>query len=202
MLIVGLTGGIASGKTTVAELFAQRGVPLVDADVAAREVVEPGTEGLRRVVAEFGPLLDRDGRLDRHALRGRVFTDSASRSRLEAILHPLIRSRLAEQLREMNAPYALLVAPLLIEAGFQDMVDRVLVVDVPEDLQIQRVMARDRVGEQEARAVLAAQLGREERLREANDVIENAGSLEHLHREVDRLDRYYRSLAATPGNAD
>jgi dephospho-CoA kinase len=192
MLIVGLTGGIASGKTTVADLFAARGVPLVDADVSAREVVAPGSAGLAEVVAAFGPeILTPAGELDRRALRERVFAAPAERQRLEAILHPLIGRHLHQGLQAATGPYVLLVAPLLLEGTLKKTVHRVLVVDVPEETQIQRVMARDGSGRAEAEAILAAQMPRPERLAQADDVIVNNDGLDALERQVEQLHRKY-----------
>src|SRR5690625_3152211 len=171
MLIVGLTGGIASGETTVADLFTGCGVPIVDADIAARDVVAPGSQGLNEVVQAFGSeVLTPAGELDRRALRERVFSDPAERKRLEAILHPLIGQRLQQGLASAKGPYVLLVAPLLLEGTLKQTVHRVLVVDVPEEVQIQRVMARDGSQRTEAEAILAAQMPRQERLAQADDV--------------------------------
>lgn len=196
-LIVGLTGGIASGKTTVADLFAARGVPLVDADVVAREVVEPGEEGLSRLAEEFGPdILSPDRRLDRAALRKRIFAAPEARRRVEAMLHPLIRHRMEQRLAGLRGPYLLLVAPLLLEAGLEDLVDRVLVVDAAEEAQVERLMRRDASDPVEARAILAAQLSRQERLARADDVIANAGTLAELEAAVEALHRRYLKLAA------
>jgi dephospho-CoA kinase len=196
MLIVGLTGGIASGKTTVADLFVQRGVPLVDADVSAREVVSPGSQGLAAVVEAFGTeVLSADGHLDRRALRQRVFADPQERRRLEAILHPLIRQHLQDSLRALSGPYALLVAPLLLEGELSKTVHRVLVVDVPEEMQIRRVMMRDGSSRQEAEAILNAQMSRQERLRRADDVIVNDNGLDALEEQVERLHQAYLRLA-------
>jgi dephospho-CoA kinase len=195
---VALTGGIASGKTTVANLFATRGVPLVDTDLIAREVVEPGQPALAAVAAAFGPaVLDPQGRLDRRRLREIIFADAAARDRLEAILHPAIR---AEMERQSNAvagmgPYQLLVIPLLAEGGRRDHVDRVLVVDAPESLQVERLMARDSVTREQAQASLRAQASRAARLAMADDVVTNSGQLQHLHEQVDALHASYVNLA-------
>lgn len=197
MLIVGLTGGIASGKTTVADMFGQRGVPLVDADVSAREVVRAGSSGLASVVKAFGPeVLTATGELDRRALRQRVFASPDDRRRLETILHPLIRKHLQESLAALSGPYAILVAPLLLEGELSRVVQRVLVVDVPEDVQIARVMARDGSSRQEAEAILKAQMSRHERLARADDVIVNDNGLDALERQVEQLHQGYLRLAA------
>lgn len=196
MLIIGLTGGIASGKTTVAELFAAHGIPQVDADVSAREVVAAGSPGLAAVVEAFGPsILTATGELDRRALRQRVFADPAERKRLEGILHPLIGQHLRASLAALSGPYALLIAPLLLEGQLSRTVDRVLVVDVPEELQIQRVMQRDGSNREEAEAILQAQMPRQERLARADDIISNDGDRSALERQVEDLHRYYLQLS-------
>jgi dephospho-CoA kinase len=198
-LRVALTGGIASGKSTVAALFAERGVPVLDTDLIARDVVAPGTAGLAEVVTAFGrEVLAPDGSLDRRALRERVFANPAERRRLEAILHPRIRDELERRSAAAGGPYQLLVIPLLVEGGGQTRVDRVLVVDCPEEFQLQRLVARDGGTEAGARAILAAQASRTERLAAADDVIANDGSREALAAAVERLDALYRGLARRP----
>src|SRR5690606_20981910 len=166
MLTIGLTGGIASGKSTVAELFAALGVPVIDTDVIAREVVEPGEPGLAAIRDAFGAeVLTPDGRLDRRRLREIVFADAAKRRRLESILHPLIRERTLARLAAVrNAPYAIVVVPLLVETDFGKLVDRVLVVDVPVDAQLERLASRDGIDRAAAEAMVAAQASRETRL--------------------------------------
>ncbi len=197
MLVVGLTGGIGSGKTAVSDRFAQYGVPVIDTDLLARELVEPGQPALATIVAEFGSdCLDERGQLRRAHLRERVFADPAGRRRLEAILHPRIRALARERIAASSAPYCLVVIPLLAETGMTDLVDRVLVVDVPEAEQIRRVMARDRVDEARARRILAAQAQRARRLALADEILDNAGDLDHLDRQVTDLHQRYSTLAA------
>jgi len=197
-LRIGLTGGIASGKTTVARHFADLGVPVLDTDQIARDVVEPGQSALGEVVAAFGPeILGPDGRLDRPRLRARVFADPDSRLRLEAILHPAIRAELARRAEAAGGPYQIWVIPLLVEGGQVDRVDRILVVDCPEDVQLARVMARDGGTEASARAILAAQASREQRLAAADDVILNDGTEADLAPQVAALDARYRALVAS-----
>jgi dephospho-CoA kinase len=197
-LRVGLTGGIASGKSTVAELFASKGIPVLDTDLFAREVVRPGSEGLRRVVAEFGEdVLAADGSLDRRRMRERIFSDEAARSRLEAILHPLILAALAQASAAAGGPYQVHVIPLLAESQRRLEVDRVLVVDCDEEIQIARLQARDAEDEVSARRIIAAQAGRRRRLDMADDVIVNDGERAALEQSVDDLDRFYRLVAAT-----
>ena len=197
-LRVALTGGIASGKSTVADLFAARGVPVIDTDLIAREVVEPGTPALAAVVEAFGPeVLGADGRLDRRRMRERIFGDAAARRRLEGILHPAIRAEMARRSLAAGGPYQVLVIPLLAEGGRRDHVDRVLLVDVPEELQVERLMRRDGVSREQAAASLGAQAGRAARLAIADDVILNTGRADDLDHEVTALDGKYRKLAAS-----
>ena len=195
---VALTGGIASGKSTVADLFAARGVPVIDTDVIAREVVEPGQPALAQVVAEFGSgVLGADGRLERRRMRERIFSDKAARQRLEAILHPAIRAEMARQSLAAGGPYQVLVIPLLTEGGRRDHVDRVLLVDVPEELQVQRLMWRDGVTHDQARASLNAQATRAQRLAMADDVIRNTGRVDDLREQVAVLHGKYVEMAGT-----
>jgi dephospho-CoA kinase len=196
-LRIGLTGGIASGKSTVTQRFAELGVPVIDADVASRSVVEPGQPGLAQVVERFGPkVLDAEGHLDRQGLRALIFNDSDSRAALDAILHPLIRTEMELEAAAAQGPYVVMAIPLLIESGnARARVDRVLVVDVDESLQIQRVQARDGGSPEQARAILASQASRNARLAEADDVLLNTGSVADLRQAVDRLHEQYLQLA-------
>jgi dephospho-CoA kinase len=197
---VGLTGGIASGKTTVANSFAAHGVPVIDTDVIAREVVEPGQPALAAVVDAFGTeVLAADGRLDRPRLRECIFGDAEARRRLEAILHPAIRAEMERQSRAAGGPYQVLVIPLLVEGGRRDHIDRVLVVDVAEATQIERLLRRDGVSRDQAEAALRAQASREARLAFADDVIENTGDLAALGDRVALLHEKYLQLATRPG---
>jgi dephospho-CoA kinase len=200
MWVVGLTGGIGSGKSTVADSFAAQGVPVIDTDVIARDLTAPGGAALDAVRAAFGEaVMQADGTLDRAALRRRVFSDSASRHHLEAILHPLIRQRVEQALGTLTAPYALVVVPLLVETGgYRDVLDRVLVVDCPEDMQIERVIARSGLTRDEVTAILAAQASRAERLAAADDVIVNSASPEALRTQVAALHRRYLAFSTTP----
>ena len=201
-MIIGVTGGIASGKSTVANAFAALGAPWVDADDVAREVVEPGEPALEAIAERFGrEALNEDGTLNRRALREIVFADAGERRWLESVTHPRIRERLIEHLARLQAsdsPYVLLVSPLLFESGQSEMTDRTLVIDVPEALQIARTAARDDVDEAQARAIVAAQMPRAERLARADDVLENGGSEAAMRRRVAELDRHYRELATRP----
>jgi dephospho-CoA kinase len=198
MLRIGLTGGIGSGKTSVANLFAARGVPVIDTDAIAHELVEPGQRALAEIAARFGlDLLDETGRLDRAILRERVFADAGQRKALEAILHPRIHAEMERRLAQTYTPYGLLVIPLLFEADWQDRVDRVLVVDVPVELQRMRVAARDRLDPRQIDAILAVQATRERRRAGADDVIDNSGDAAALERQVEALHRRYLDLAKT-----
>ncbi|WP_394424700.1 dephospho-CoA kinase [Vreelandella stevensii] len=197
-MIIGLTGGIGSGKSTVARAFGELGVGWVDADDIAREVVMPGEPALAAIAHRFGQqVLDADGGLNRAALRQIVFSDPAQRRWLESETHPRIRERLQLRLKALalNSPYVLLVSPLLFESGQDALAQRTLVVDVPEELQRSRTLARDGVSEAQVRAILAAQLSRQERLSRAHDVIDNSGSLEHLQHQVVTLHRRYCTIA-------
>ncbi|MGR2740892.1 dephospho-CoA kinase [Billgrantia sp. Q4P2] len=198
-MIVGVTGGIASGKSTVARAFAALGVPWVDADDVAREVVEPGEPALAEIAERFGgQVLQADGSLNRRALRDIVFAEPSERLWLESVTHPRIRQRIVahlERLQAEGAPYVLLVSPLLFESGQNEMVDRCLVIDVPESLQFARTAARDDVDEAQARAIVAAQMPRSERLARADDVIDNSGSEQDLAAQVAELDRRYRETS-------
>ncbi len=193
MLKVGLTGGIASGKSEAARAFAALGAPVIDADELAREATAPGSAGLAEIVASFGAeYLDADGALNREKLRARVFADAGARKRLEAIVHPRVRALLGERLAGLETPYAISVVPLLVETGMDKEMDRVLVVDCPEAAQIERIMARDGETEASARTILRTQASRAERLRIADDVLMNDAGLERLRAQVRDLNDRYR----------
>ena len=200
MLVIALTGGIGSGKSTVAQLFAELGVPIIDADLVAREVVEPGSPALAEINSAFGPgILDKDGRLRRDVLREQVFSDAASRRTLESITHPRIREIMQRRLAELHTPYAILAIPLLLESGQQALGDRTLVVDLPEALQIERVNRRDHLEDARVRSILAAQCDRPTRLRAADDVIDNGGDPTRLRDQVEKLHHRYLALADDQG---
>jgi dephospho-CoA kinase len=195
-LRVALTGGVASGKSTVAALFAALGVPVIDTDQIARDVVAPGSALLERLLARFGEDLRRpDGSLDRRALRGIILADPVARADLEALLHPAIRARVAEVSARAGGDYQLIVVPLLVETGTAGQYDRVLVVDCAPALQRLRLMARDQVDAAQADALLAAQASREQRLTAADDIIVNADDVPHLAPQVEALHGLYRRLA-------
>ena len=193
--ILGLTGGIGSGKSAAAEHFAALGVHVVDADHAARWVVEPGRPALSQIAEHFGEqVLQADGQLNRGALRTLIFSEPEQRRWLEALLHPLIREEIANNLAQAQSPYAILVSPLLIESGQHTTTQRVLVIDVPQALQIQRTLKRDNTSEEQVHAILKAQASREDRLRHADDILTNDRDLEALKTEVERLHHFYLTL--------
>lgn len=191
-LVIGLTGGIGSGKSAVAKLFAARDVPVIDADELSREVVMRGEPALAEIVDAFGAeVLTPDGELDRRRLRERVFADPDGRAHLEAIIHPRVYAEMQRRLEGLEAPYAIVVVPLLIETGGVSRVDRVLVVDAPPVLQIERVCHRDSTSRSAVEKILAAQVDRQSRLEAADDVIENDSSEVDLERKVAALHEQY-----------
>ena len=200
-LTVGLTGGIASGKTLVSDAFIALGVPVLDADQVARDVVAPGEPALALIAETFGAeALQADGTLDRRRMRERVFGNPAELRRLEAITHPAIRQRMRDWRDAQTAPYCILSVAILVESGgMRALVDRVLVVDVPVETQMARLTARDSVGPDLARQMIAAQATREQRLAAADDLIVNDGSVEHTLAAVEALHRRYRQLLQNPG---
>ena len=199
MFRVGLTGGIGSGKSTVGELFAAHGVAVIDADAIAHELTAPGSPVLATIADALGAeLLTREHTLDRAALRARVFADPRARQTLEGILHPEIRTRMLARAESAGTPYALLMVPLLIETGQDRLMDRVLVVDCPADIRIERVMARSGLAAEEIRRIMASQASRGERLARADDVIDNSGNEATLAPQVERLHRRYLAEAAGP----
>ncbi|MBT8102162.1 MAG: dephospho-CoA kinase [Gammaproteobacteria bacterium] len=196
---IGLTGGIASGKSTVADMFAELGVAVIDTDVIAREVVRPGQPALNEIRERFGDdLIDASGTLDRTAMRKRIFANENTRRDLEAILHPRIGAETLRQADAAPGPYQLIVVPLLVGSALTKYVDRILVVDCEEELQIQRLLARDAETVEQARRILSAQASREARLAIADDVLLNERSLEETRQLVKALDEKYRRLAAVP----
>lgn len=198
MLIIGLTGGIGSGKSTVARYFERLGAPVIDADVVARDVVSPGSDALHDVVERFGDgVLHPDGTLDRGRLRTLVFDDPERRTVLERILHPRIYAEMKRRIAALSAPYCIAVIPLLLETGRRDFVDRVLVIDVPEELQRARAQARDRTDAATVTAIMQAQVDRASRRRAADDLISNDGDLAALERQAATLHHRYLTLAAT-----
>lgn len=197
-LVIGLTGGIASGKSTVGNLFIELGVPLLDGDHVARDVVAPPSMALAAIAAHFGPeYLLADGTLDRRRLRQRVFAEPAARRELEAITHPLIRGRILDWRETQTAPYCILSVAILVESGMNRLVDRILVVDVPQAAQLERLVTRDGIAEPLAQQMIAAQASRAERLARADDVVDNTRPQRALAPQVARLHRLYLEMAST-----
>ena len=187
-LIIGLTGGIGSGKSAAADYFQSLGIQAIDADQASRDVVEPGEPALAQIAEHFGAeILLANGGLDRAKLREKIFSNPAEKQWLESLLHPLIRDRIVSFLRQATSPYALLVSPLMVETGQTTMVDKVIVVDVPEEVQLSRTMARDNNDEALVRSIMANQASRERRLAAADFVITNDGDLAHMHQQIDAI---------------
>jgi dephospho-CoA kinase len=196
-LRIGLTGGIASGKSTIADLFAAHGVAVIDTDVMARQLVEPGKPALDEIRSAFGSrVFDSDGRLDRRSMRELVFSDASRRAQLESILHPRIRAETAAQSAAAGGPYQIIVVPLLVESPIRQFMDRILVVDCDEDTQLRRLLARDAEDESQARRIMAAQASRTDRLAIADDVISNNDDLGSTRSQVDVLHSEYLSLAS------
>lgn len=201
-MVVGLTGGIGSGKTTIADLFHdQFGINIVDADIVAREVVKPKTEGLKAITEHFGQeILTNDGQLNRMALRERIFSNPNEKEWLNNLLHPLIRQSICQQLENVRSDYALLVVPLLVENNWQNMIDRLLVVDVKPETQVARTRQRDGVSEKQVHSILASQASRQERLSYADDIINNDALLDEqakqkLLSQVTVLHKKYLALS-------
>ena len=196
-LIIGLTGGIGSGKTTASDYFATLGVPIIDTDILARELVEPGQPALKAIIETFGPdVLDSNGRLQREAVRELVFSDADKRRRLEDVLHPRIRERALQLAADARAAYCIVVIPLLVETRYPIELDRVLVIDTPENNQYQWVAERDGLNSEQIEAVLASQASREDRLKIADDVVINDGNMQRFYRDLDRLHVAYLELAS------
>jgi dephospho-CoA kinase len=194
--IIGVTGGIGSGKTAVSDRFGERGITVVDADIASRAVVEPGRPALSAIAEHFGDeVISPNGSLDRALLRQKVFADEAERKWLEQLTHPLIRDEIINGLEQATSPYALLVSPLLVESGQSELTQRILVIDVDEAVQLKRTMARDDNPEAQVKAIMAAQASRETRLDYADDVIHNSGSLDDLDQQIEQLHQQYLQLA-------
>lgn len=196
MFVVGVTGGIGSGKSAATDTFAQLGVDIVDADIAARDIVKPGTATLQQIAEHFGQhiLLD-DGSLDRAALRRIIFENAAEKNWLEQLLHPLIGLEIERQLEAATSAYVIFVSPLLVESQQNRICDRILIIDVPEELQLQRTMQRDVNDAAQVQRIIATQASRQQRLQCADDIIENTGSLTHLQQEVAKLHTQYLKLA-------
>lgn len=198
MFVLGITGGIGSGKTAVTNEFENLGINVVDADIAARTVVAVGSHGLNEIHQRFGDdILLSDKSLNRAKLREIIFKDAEQKKWLESLTHPLIRTEIIQGLHNSTSPYSILVSPLLIESGQHNLVNRILVVDVPVELQLERTCSRDNNPKEQVEAIIASQLDRNQRLRYADDVITNDQPLEHLHQQVAQLNQQYLRLSET-----
>ena len=195
MLIIGLTGGIGSGKSVASDKFASLGITVVDADVASRTVVEPGMPALKEIESHFGPeIITGDGQLDRTKLREIIASDAEERKWLESVLHPRIGEQIAKEISESTSPYTLFVAPLLLETNSQVMCARVVVVDVPKEVQVERTAERDEVSTDQVEQMVSAQMEREKRLGKADDVLVNTGTIEELEKKVEELHEKYLQM--------
>ncbi len=198
MLTIALTGGIGSGKTQVSDYFARLGVPVIDTDVIARELVTPGQPALDEIVATFGDdIITPQARLDRPALRQRIFNQPHERQQLENILHPRIRDEVKKRLHALSSPWCIIVIPLLIETGTADYIQRVLLVDAPAELQISRTIMRDNTSPSDVEKIIASQASRQSRLDAADDLIINDASLEQLQQQVEKMYRFYNQLSSS-----
>ena len=196
MLIIGLTGGIGSGKSVASDKFKSLGIVVVDADVASRKVVEPGKPALKEIQNHFGSgIITAEGKLDRNKLREIIATDSKERKWLESVLHPKIGEQITKEISESTSVYTLFVAPLLLETNSQEMCSRVVVIDVPKEVQITRTAERDKVSHKQVEQMVAAQMQREKRLEKADDVLLNKGTIEDLEKQVEELHKKYLLLA-------
>jgi len=199
MFVVGLTGGIGSGKTAASDYLGSKGITVVDADLAARVIVQPGQPALARIAERFGAdKLNADGTLNRAALRTVVFADKQALKDLEAITHPAIRDELVRQLQAATSPYVLLVSPLLLETNQHELVDRVLLIDVPEEVLVARTAHRDQVAASQVKAIMDAQMPRQQRRDKADDIVVNDSTLDALHEALDRLHETYLASAGQP----
>ena len=199
MFVVGLTGGIGSGKTAASDYLASKGITVVDADLASRVIVQPGQPALARIAERFGAdKLNADGTLNRAALRTVVFADKQALKDLEAITHPAIRDELVRQLQAAQSPYVLLVSPLLLETNQHELVDRVLLIDVPEEVQVARTAQRDQVAASQIKAIMDAQMPRQQHRDKADDIVVNDSTLDALHEALDRLHETYLASAGQP----
>lgn len=196
MLVIGLTGGISSGKTTVANLFAEKGIVIIDADIIAREITAPGQKTLESIANQFGNEIISNQELNRAKLREIVFADEKKRLWLENLLHPLIREKIYSQVQAAKSPYCIAVIPLLLETKSYDYINRILVVDTTEEEQLKRTAIRDKITLEQIKAILKTQINREKRLASADDVIMNTGDLSELEQQVDKLHGFYLKLAA------
>jgi len=195
VLVIGLTGGIGSGKSTIANRFRALGTPIIDADILAHELVLPGQPALQEIINTFGfEVITPTGQLNRTALRQRIFTNPTERTQLEAILHPRIRTEIQLQLNKLQTTYVMLVVPLLFESKFNNLCHRILVVDIPEAIQITRIHKRNGLSTSEITAIINSQWQRTQRIAAANDVIDNSDNLDQLNAKIEVLHEYYLSI--------
>jgi len=196
MLKIGLTGGIGSGKSTVSQIFSDLKIPIIDADIISHQLVEPGKPAIKAIAKQFGQqVLTDQGTLNRKKLKEIIFSDPGQKKILEQILHPLVFAEMESQIKQLSNPYCILSIPLLLETQMEHFVDRILVVDCPVEQQLERVKNRDHLSEDRIKAIIANQATREQRLRAANDVIDNSADAQALAEQVKKLHNLYLSLA-------
>ena len=195
VLRIGLTGGIGSGKSTACEIFSELKVPVIDADVIAVKAVKPGMPALQSIIDEFGvKIITKDGYLNRKKLRDRIFKNESDRRKLESILHPVIYKEIARQTKGINSAYCIISIPLLLETGTSDIIDRILVIDIPKELQLSRASARDNASLKNIETIIHSQISRDDRLAAADDIINNEGDIENLRRQIYDLYEFYKSI--------
>jgi dephospho-CoA kinase len=195
VLKIGLTGGIGSGKSTVCKIFSEFGVPVIDADIIAHNLVRPGMPALEEIAKTFGKeLISNDGTLDRKKIRDQIFANDTERKKLEDILHPAVYKEISVQVENINSKYCIISIPLLIETDASDTVDRILVIDVPRELQLQRASNRDKTNRSDIESIIDSQISREDRLAAADDIVNNDGNIENLHRQISGLHEYYSGI--------
>lgn len=195
VLKIGLTGGIGSGKSTACEIFSELGVPIIDADIVARKVVQAGMPALQLIKEEFGEdIITKDGLLDREKARDQIFTNEIDRKKLENILHPVIYERIVHETENINSSYCIISIPLLLETEALDIIDRVLIIDVSEKLQLSRASVRDNASLNDIERIIRTQISRDNRLAAADDIINNEGDIENLRRQIHDLHEFYKSI--------
>ena len=195
VLKIGLTGGIGSGKSTVCKIFSEFGVPVIDADIIAHSLVRPGMPALEEIAKTFGKeLISNDGTLDRKKIRDQIFANDTERKKLENILHPAVYKEISVQVENIISKYCIISIPLLIETDASDTVDRILVIDVPRELQLQRASNRDKTNKSDIKSIIDSQISREDRLAAADDIVNNDGNIENLHRQISGLHEYYSDI--------
>ncbi len=195
ILKIGLTGGIGSGKSTACEIFSGLGVPVIDADAIAHKVVKPGMPALQSIIDEFGVnIMTKDGCLNSKKLRDRIFINETDRKKLESILHPIIYEKISHEAENINSSYCIIFIPLLLETGVSDIIDRILIIDVPKELQLSRASVRDNASLNDIERIIQAQISRDDRLAAADDIINNEGDFKNLRRQIYELHEFYKSI--------